>query len=69
MINCENYLEAAIRSILIFWIVKDMLSMKNVNWYQVALGLTSLDDAFENAIMQELRDVVFSLIPISLNMD
>ena len=35
---------------------EDYLSVKNVDWYEVALGLKPFDEEFENAILNELRN-------------
>ena len=35
---------------------EDFLSLKNVNWYKVALGLIPLDNEFESAVLAEIRD-------------
>ena len=35
---------------------EDYLSVKNIDWYEVALGLKPFDDEFENAILSELRN-------------
>jgi len=34
---------------------EDYLSVKNINWYEVALGLKPFDDEFENAVLSELK--------------
>ena len=35
---------------------EDYLSVKNVDWYEVALGLKPFDDEFESAILSELKN-------------
>ena len=35
---------------------EDYLSVKNVNWYEVALGLKPFDDEFESAVLTELKN-------------
>ena len=35
---------------------EDYLSVKNIDWYEVALGLKPFDDEFENAILSELKN-------------
>ena len=56
MINCEKLSRSSNPLHSYILDCEDMLSMKNVHWYHVALGLIPLDDDFENAILQEIKD-------------
>ena len=58
MINCARLRQNQFLKQLREYILEceDYLSIKYVNWYKVTLGLITLDDEFESAILNEIRD-------------